>query len=135
MKNETIILIIAFVGVLYVMYHHNNTVASVPSNVSPASGAINLGIGGKPGTGSTYNAPTPLSLQSPTRTTNPAGPTASAGSCGGSPTCVLPPPSQTGGSAPPSYPAPPRIQPISQMTVPNPILERFPFLAGKFKAA
>src|SRR5258708_2928162 len=105
MKNETIILVVAFIGILYLMFHHNKALDGIPSNVSPAN-ALNIipgsGLGGGVGKGSTFTPPTPLQLTNPNAPpTNVGGtPTCTAGSCGGLPTPLIP-------RYPPSYPSPP----------------------------
>lgn len=98
MKNETIVLIVAFIGIVYIMFHHNTIVAGNPTNVSPASilGGTNRG------SGSSYSPPSPLS-----NGTNMGGPTCTGGSCGGAPTG----PVISGGAPPPPLPGPPIVTP------------------------
>src|SRR5712691_8311119 len=93
MKNETIILVVAFIGILYLMFHHNQVVGG-PTNVSPGSITPGSGLGGGIGKGSTYAPPTPLQLTNPNAPpTNVGGtPTCTGGSCGGSPTPLYPGP-------------------------------------------
>src|SRR5882672_6310975 len=94
MKNETIILVVAFIGILYLMFHHNQAIAGTPTNVSPGSITPGSGLGGGgTGKGTTYAPPTPLQMTNPNAppTSTYGQPTCTAGSCGGTPNPNPPP--------------------------------------------
>lgn len=118
MKNETIVLIIAFIGILYIMFHHNQATVGGPTNVSPSATGLG-GLGAH-----TYQPPTPLTFTNPNSRTDTTGqPTCSGGSCGGGAGPILPgppifgppPPTSGGGGVGPVWLGP-GMYPTSRLT-------------------